>query len=45
VTPHGERSVRRLVFLTGANGRARSGLAAAAVVFETLADDPPPGHP
>jgi hypothetical protein len=41
VTPHGEHHVRRLVVQTGANGRARCGLAAAAVVLETLAEVPP----
>jgi competence/damage-inducible protein CinA-like protein len=35
-TPAGERSVSRLVFLTGAQGRSRAALAAAAVLLETL---------
>lgn len=35
-SPSGERSVRRLVFLTGPLGRSRSALAAAAFVLETL---------
>jgi hypothetical protein len=36
VTPHGERSVSRLVFLTDAQGRSRAALSAASVLFETL---------
>ena len=36
VTPRGERSVSRLVFLTGAQGRSRAALSAASVLFETL---------
>jgi nicotinamide-nucleotide amidase len=36
ITPHGERSVSRLVFLTGAQGRSRAALSAASVLFETL---------
>jgi hypothetical protein len=36
VTPHGERSVSRLVFLTGPQGRSRAALSAASVLFETL---------
>ena len=38
VTPRGERSVSRLVFLTGAQGRSRAALSAASVLFETLRD-------
>jgi len=38
VTPHRERRVRRLVFLTGPMGRSRAALAAAAVLLETLRD-------
>jgi len=34
--PHGERRVRRAVFLTGPMGRSRAALAAAAVLLETL---------
>lgn len=39
VTPRGERSVSRLVFLTGAQGRSRAALSAASVLFETLRDE------
>jgi competence/damage-inducible protein CinA-like protein len=38
VTPRGERSVSRLVFLTGAQGRSRAALSAASVLFDTLRD-------
>jgi nicotinamide-nucleotide amidase len=34
--PHGERRLRRVVFLTGPMGRSRAALAAAAVLLETL---------
>jgi nicotinamide-nucleotide amidase len=37
-TPAGGRRTRRIVFLTGAMGRSRAALAAAAVLFETLED-------
>jgi nicotinamide-nucleotide amidase len=35
-TPSGDRLVSRVVFLTGSLGRSRSGLSAAAFLFETL---------
>ncbi len=38
--PSGERHVRRVVFLTGAMGRSRAALAAAAVLFEILGEAP-----
>ncbi len=40
-TPGGDRQVSRLVFLTGATGRSRAALAAAAVLLETLRDSRP----
>jgi hypothetical protein len=40
-TPSGDRTASRIVFLTGPLGRARSALAAAAVVLETLRDAAP----
>ncbi len=40
-TPLGERRVRRLVFLTGAGGRHRAALAAAAELLESLRDPTP----
>jgi nicotinamide-nucleotide amidase len=39
VTPTGVHRQRRLVFLDGANGRSRAGLAAAAILLEALRTD------
>jgi hypothetical protein len=40
-TPDGEHRARRLVFLTGAMGRSRAALTAAAFLLETLRDSGP----
>lgn len=40
-TPHGDRRVRRSVFLTGPMGRSRAALTAAAALLEVLREDGP----